>query len=311
MAQRSFPFDAGAGATISETDWQKMARRFRQTGVIGGYLSQLAASADGSALSVSVATGGAFVEGFYYENDAPLAVPLAAANATNPRIDTIIVRLDRTANTAVLDKVTGTPAASPVAATLSQTDSLYELPLANVLVPAAAGVIVAGNVTDRRSITQTFDSAAYVSLTGDNAAGFKSTRLRPSEIVVDALETTTGTGWSPGDLATVGPVVTITAPPSGQLKVTVAAWASNTDAGQSALMTARVLVDATSAIVVDADDSRAAISSTTAGFGTSVTRTFVAAGLTPGTVYRITAKYRASGGTGRWQYRRVLVEPVL
>lgn len=161
MAQRSFPFDAGAGATISETDWQNMARRFRQTGVIEGSLSQLAVSADGSSLAVSVATGDAFVEGFFYRNDAALALTIAAANATNPRIDTVVVRLDRVANTAALAVVTGTPAASPVAPTLSTADSLYELPLANVLVPAAAGVIVAGNVTDRRTLTRTFDSAAY------------------------------------------------------------------------------------------------------------------------------------------------------
>jgi hypothetical protein len=160
MAERSFPFDAGAGATISETDWQKMARRFLASGVITGYLNQLAVTADGSSLSVSVATGGAFVEGFYYENDAAKAVPLAAANASNPRIDTIVVRLDRVANTTLIDKVTGTPAASPVAPTLSQTDSLYELPLANVLVPAAAGVIVAGNVTDRRAFVRNLTEAA-------------------------------------------------------------------------------------------------------------------------------------------------------
>lgn len=161
MAESSYPFDAGAGAAVNEAQWQNMARRFRQTGVVGGSLNQLAVSADGSALSVSVATGDAFVEGFFYRNDAAKAIPLAAANATNPRIDTIVARLDRVANTVITDKVTGTAATSPVAPTLSQTDSLYELPLANVTVPAAAGVIVASNVTDRRTITQTFDSAAY------------------------------------------------------------------------------------------------------------------------------------------------------
>ena len=161
MTETSYPFDAGAGAAINEAQWQQMARRFRQTGVIDGSLNKLLVSADGSALSVSVATGDAFVEGFFYRNDAALAKTIATAHATNPRIDTVVVRLDRVANTATLQVITGTPAASPVAPALSQTDSLYELPLANVLVPAAAGVIVAGNVTDRRTLTQTFDSAAY------------------------------------------------------------------------------------------------------------------------------------------------------
>lgn len=154
MAQTSFPFDAGAGASVLEGQWQKMARRWLASGVIDGYLNALAVSADGTTLGVTVATGGAFVEGFFYDNDAPLAVALAAANATNPRIDRIVVRLDRTANTAVIAVVQGTPAASPGLPAVSTTDTRYELVIAHVTVPAAAGVIVSGNVSDQRYLTK-------------------------------------------------------------------------------------------------------------------------------------------------------------
>ena len=168
MAESFFPFDAGAGATVLETQWQKMARRWLSTGVLEGYLNQLAVTADGSALSVSVATGGAWVEGFYFDSDTAKALTIATANATNPRIDRVVVRLDRTANTITTAVLTGTAAASPVPPTLTQTDTLYELLLANVTVPAAAGVIVAGNVSDQRSFAQT--AVAPLTLTSSGAA---------------------------------------------------------------------------------------------------------------------------------------------
>jgi hypothetical protein len=176
VAERSLIFDA---QTINEGDWQNMVRRFLATGVITGSLNQLTVSADGSALSVSVATGDAFVEGFFYRNDAAKAVALAAADSSFPRIDTIVARLDRVANTVLVDKVTGTPASAgaptPVAPTLTQTDSLFELPLANVTVPAAAGVIVAEDVTDRRAfvknLTEAAGNAAYVAKVGDTLTG--------------------------------------------------------------------------------------------------------------------------------------------
>lgn len=175
MAQASFPFDAGAGASVLEGSWQKMARAWLSTGVITGRLNQLSVSADGSAMSVSVATGQAQVEGFFYENDSALALTIATAHATLGRIDTVVVRLDRTANSATLVVVTGTAAAPPVAPTLSATDSLYELPLANVQVDAAVGVITAGKVTDRRvltkNLTEVAATAAYVAKTLVDAKG--------------------------------------------------------------------------------------------------------------------------------------------
>jgi hypothetical protein len=168
VAQQAYPFDAGAGAAVNEGQWQAMARRFLATGVITGSLNQLAVTADGSGMSVTAASGDAFVIGFFYRNDAALALTIAAANATNPRVDTVVVRLDRAANTTALAVITGTAATSPVPPTLTQSDDLFELPLADVTVPAAAGVIVAANVTDRRVLSRNLSerdaSAAYETL---------------------------------------------------------------------------------------------------------------------------------------------------
>lgn len=183
MTQTSYPFDAGAGASVLEGQWQKMARHWLGTGVIGGYLNRLAVSADGVSLAVSVASGGAWVEGFYFDNDAAASLTVTTAHATLPRIDTVAVRLDRTANTATLVVIAGTAAASPVAPTLSVTDTLYEMPLANVAVGAAVGVISSGNLTDRRGYTfsqpapvrKRFASVANVSLAASNSGDSSTT----------------------------------------------------------------------------------------------------------------------------------------
>lgn len=182
--ESSWPYDGGAGANLSETQWQKMARRWLPTGVVDAYLNKLAVSASGAAMSVSVATGGGWVEGFYYENDSALAVPIAAANATNPRIDLIVLRNDRTANQIRLAVVQGVPAAAPVAPALSQTDVLWELVLAEVRVDAAVGVIAAGKVTDRRTLVKPLTEAAA------NAAY----EAKPTELFVPAVNFIAGDG---------------------------------------------------------------------------------------------------------------------
>lgn len=160
MTEIAFPFDAGPGAVVGETQWQQMARHFLTTGVLTGVENQLAVTAAGTAREVTVASGAAWLRGFHYRNTAPLVLPVAAANPTNPRIDTVVIRLDRAADTVTAAVLTGTPAASPAAPALTQTDDLFELPLANVAVPAAAGVVAPAGVTDRRVFTGPFDSAA-------------------------------------------------------------------------------------------------------------------------------------------------------
>ena len=76
---------------------------------------------------------------------------VSAADSDNPRIDTVVVEynLDTDINTARVAIVQGTPAASPEAPILSDTATLYQKPLADVLIPA--GALTAGAITGRRA----------------------------------------------------------------------------------------------------------------------------------------------------------------
>lgn len=104
----------------------------------------------GTGLAVSVAAGSAWINGYRYENTDAMNIPLATANGSNPRIDRIVVRLSMINRSIQLAAVTGTPAVTPTAPALTRTTDVYELCIADVLVPAAATSIAANNITDTR-----------------------------------------------------------------------------------------------------------------------------------------------------------------
>jgi hypothetical protein len=292
VAERSFPFDAGPGANVLEVEWQKMAREWLATGVITGRLNQLVVSADGSAMSVSVASGRSWVDGFAHENDSALALTIEAADA-DPRIDRVVVRLDRTANEARLRVLKGTPAASPTPPALTQTDTLYELLLADVTVPATAGVIVAGNVTDRRTFSKNLTEAA-----GNTAY------VRRDEVVngaVQTTESTTSTVYT--DLATVGASAPATIGPSGRALIIISGRVSNNTAGQTSHISVAgpgLVAGDTTALSNLADAANSLL---------IASHVFVAGGLTVG-AGTFTLKYRVTGGTGSFSQRRLAVIPI-
>lgn len=104
----------------------------------------------GNGLAVSVAAGSAWINGYRYENTDDLNLPLTTANGSNPRIDRIVVRLSQVSRNIQLAVVDGTPAATPSTPALTRTSDIYELGIADVLIPAAATSIATNNITDTR-----------------------------------------------------------------------------------------------------------------------------------------------------------------
>ena len=151
MTKTYFPFDAGAGANVYESQWAEMASLWRGTGVHPTLLNKLEVFADSSGMQVKVKSGVAWMEGFFFKSDAQETLAIAASNPTNPRIDRVVVRLDRINNNVNLAVLTGTPAGAPVVPALTQTSTTWEISLARVAVAAGATTIAAGNVTDERA----------------------------------------------------------------------------------------------------------------------------------------------------------------
>jgi len=109
---------------------------------------------DPVALAVRVNTGEAWIGGYWYQNTAYLTKSLAAADPDNDRIDRIVLRLDTTTNFKIsIEVLTGTPAGSPEAPALTQTASIYEISLAQVLVEATVTSVADAKITDERTYT--------------------------------------------------------------------------------------------------------------------------------------------------------------
>lgn len=114
--------------------------------------TSFAVTATGTAMNVQVQPGMAQVQGAFCLEDTVQTLPIAAADASLNRIDSVVLRLDLS-----LDKrdislavVSGVAAVSPVAPALTRNNTTWELGIANVLVSAGAGVITQRDVEDTR-----------------------------------------------------------------------------------------------------------------------------------------------------------------
>lgn len=146
MAQSSYPFE---NVDTTETQFSQMFRTLN-AGVNGTPSGTELKVTAGTGLQVAVAAGQAMVRGHYYISTASENLTIGTASGSNPRIDSIVLRLDPTANSVILAVVAGTPASSPVAPTLTQTDAgVYEYQLATVLIPTSATSV--STITDTRS----------------------------------------------------------------------------------------------------------------------------------------------------------------
>lgn len=119
----------------------------------------------------NLAGQGYSTQGHYFAiNDAPFTVTLATANATNPRIDSIYIGAVDTqyggaSNLIKIDKVTGTPAASPVAPAVPANSLL----LATVTVAANATSILNASIAMSASLWPIGTTKSFFRAAGSDA----------------------------------------------------------------------------------------------------------------------------------------------
>lgn len=196
MAQTSFPFDS---QTSTESDWSHIFRQLTATtggGVEGSpATNELKVTADSSGMNVKIAAGSAIVRGHMYINDAQITLTVGASSS-NPRIDVVVLELDPTANQITAKLIAGTAAVSPVAPTLTQTDTaVYQLPLGQVYVGASVSTISAGNVTDVRPFAG-YDVGLWTTATRPTVTA-SQTGLLGYNTTTQLFEYWNGTGWNP------------------------------------------------------------------------------------------------------------------
>lgn len=103
-----------------------------------------------SELQTKLEPGSAYLEGFMYRNTADITFTHDVADVTNPRIDRIILRLDRNMNTRNIKAFVkkGTPATSPQPPSLQRDSIVYEISLAQVRIDAGKTTIT--SIKDER-----------------------------------------------------------------------------------------------------------------------------------------------------------------
>jgi len=98
-------------------------------------------------MQVKAKSGKAFIQGFYIDSDAEEVKAISASDGSNDRIDRIVLQVDGVNNDITLDVLTGTPAATPAAPSLTQSSSVWEISLAQVLIAQSVVTVNPADVT--------------------------------------------------------------------------------------------------------------------------------------------------------------------
>lgn len=150
MAELSLPWannGIGDGQSYDDDEWSDWQRKLWQSdrtvqGVVPGYANELLVS-NPAGVTIRVATGAAFVDGKFYENDANVDNSITAPGAGS-NYYTVVLQKDWAAQT-VRIALLGPDASSPP--TVTQTDgTLWEISIATVQITSGSVV----TVTDKR-----------------------------------------------------------------------------------------------------------------------------------------------------------------
>lgn len=153
-----FPFESGDGAFITEPRWSDMFTWMRTVGVLSEDTTlapdgELAVNpADPSTgTQVQVEDGEAFIQGFMFiQTDGPEVIGIPLNESGDPRIDLLVLRLDKENDIIEYVDIEGDPDPSPVAPDPIQNSTIWDLPLAEIYVADGATTITSMDITDVR-----------------------------------------------------------------------------------------------------------------------------------------------------------------
>lgn len=172
MAQSSWP--GAAPAVVTERQWEALAEPM-WSGLLGSPLDPPPVYGDATGMHVKVRAGTrAYVRGHVWEaGDTDLQLSIAPNASGAPRIDLVVLRLDRSAWTVTAEVVQGTPGGgTPAVSTDTGDTGKWELVIGRVVVPAGESTtITAGMVAARTAYLgpglQVADTGQPLSQPGD------------------------------------------------------------------------------------------------------------------------------------------------
>jgi len=162
-----FPFTSVTGdRQYSAGEWRNYFESLLSNGIVAGILSTLKINPQAVAnKTVFVDTGSIVINGCMRILDTTQNITITDNTSGNARIDRIVARLNYTDRKIEFAVLTGTPAGSPVAPTLTQNTTVWEISLAQIAVANGFSTIVVGNITDQRTYmkynVEPYDSDAF------------------------------------------------------------------------------------------------------------------------------------------------------
>lgn len=165
MTERSRPWNGttvGDSGPYSDANWQEI---WRNTLGVGGLRSNVGVflgtgtqpneglrvqAQSPTTSSIDVLQGAALVRGVFYVNTATVSFVVGANASGNPRIDTVVLQSDYALQEVRLALKAGTPAATPVPPSLTQSAGiLWEIPVADIAVANGFTVLAQSTITPR------------------------------------------------------------------------------------------------------------------------------------------------------------------
>lgn len=158
---RSGFYDAvNADRVYSADDMNRPYKRVVSNGVFatpkGTPSTDLQVVASGSGMQIIVKAGEGIFADKWFENSSDINITVPSNTTTLPRIDSVIVQMDKRTSGRVGSIVyrTGTPASSAKAPSVNTVANVIEYRLANIRVNAGISLITGGMITDRRGSSE-------------------------------------------------------------------------------------------------------------------------------------------------------------
>lgn len=170
-------------------------------------------------MSVNVASGRALIDCRWIKNSSDLELEISASSSTYSRIDAVVIKLDLDEREMTIEVVEGTPATTPTVPTLTDTDTVKYLRLANVSIPAGASTVT---VADNRgaddcpwvaSVTPSSSIVYYDNIVTSTTATAVNIGIDEYEPSIDMLEVhINGIALTPDEytVSGIGSAITVT-----------------------------------------------------------------------------------------------------
>lgn len=149
MEKSSFFNSISGDRRYKAEEWSEYFASFIANGVFPNPSTGLQVLASNSMI-ITVNTGKAWINGYFYFNTSNLTITLDNADGVLNRIDRIVVRWDLQDRVISVEVKKGTYSANPSAAAIQRDADAYELVLADVYVGAGAVSVSQANITDQR-----------------------------------------------------------------------------------------------------------------------------------------------------------------